>query len=224
MIKIVERGLSVILLPFAFCALLCNNLMAQEFSKDMWHEGEIDLLFGKERQTLRGKLKYSLEEETVQVIAVNTIKTYNAQDIEAFQIFDAKYEIVRFFFSLPYGTTKKETFEKKHLFELLLDDEYSLLARERIVERINNQFNPDWGMSRPVRSFEQVDDFFLMDAKGRIKYVDIKSIDTTLDAMKDRYEALRKYIKTNKMRIARRPDMMRIVDHYNKLKQGKITN
>lgn len=198
-----------------FFLLLCLRVHAQEFSSQYWHLGEVDLSDGN---TLQGRVKYDLDGENLQIVQGETIKSYSAENIEAFQFTDALSKRERYFFSLPYK--QANGYQKRHFFELLTDGQtYSLMAREKVVERIEPTMSPYyWGGTSTVRTMVLDYDFFLIDGKGNISMLDMRKQETALQPMKDKAQSLQNFVKVNKLDYRRPDHLSALVDYYNRLK------
>ncbi|MBT29515.1 MAG: hypothetical protein CMO01_07615 [Thalassobius sp.] len=204
------KNILLIILFFSF-----YGANAQKFSKDLWHKGEIDLTTG---ETVSGFIKYDLQSDNLIYKNGNTVRSYNATRVEAWQIVDQKSKQVRYFFTLPYSTDGT-SYKKPTFFELLTEGEpYSLLGREKIVEKVENMYDPYWFGGRNVRVTVQVDDYFLINDDGKIAYCS-RELEEALAMLNDKDKVLKKFIKVNKLDIERREDMVQVVDYYNSLNQ-----
>ncbi|PWJ43976.1 hypothetical protein [Sediminitomix flava] len=202
------------LLVFTLLSLLFINLTsAQKFTRDVWHEGEIDLNDGS---TVKGLLKIDIEKESIQLKSKGTIRSFSAQNIQAFQIIDSRSKKLRSFYALPFYTPNG--YGNPHLFELLTEGETSLLVRERIVEKIESNFDPYWGNMNSKQQYVREDDFYLLKPSSSIKMVDLRNREASLEHMKDQKEGLMAYIKQGKLKYYTRSDMIKIVNKYNQLK------
>ena len=90
------------------------TVSAQYFPSQLWHEGELTLLSGEK---LRGKLKYNLEADVVQLNTTNTVQTYSARKILFFEFYDQEYGRYRQFYALPYEGSSN--YQVPRLFEVL---------------------------------------------------------------------------------------------------------
>jgi len=75
---------------------------AQKFPFEFWHEGKIVLESG---DTLKGLVKYSMQEDLVQFQTPRTVETYTSRKVLFFEIFDGTIKRYRQFYSLPYAVT-----------------------------------------------------------------------------------------------------------------------
>jgi hypothetical protein len=198
-------------------ALFCLNFQAeaQKFSRDYWHQGEIDLGSG---ETIKGQVKYELERDNLVFQSGNILRSYFAQAVDAWQIVDATNNQIRYFYTLPYSADGPNGYKKPTFFELLVEGNHlTLFSREQIVEKIENVYDPYWFSGRSVRVAVQEENYFFMDKEGNIQDAE-DTLDGVLQFMSDQDKALRKFIKTNELKIERRSDMVQIVNYYNSLK------
>ena len=104
-----------ILTLLLFLTLLNNNLIAQRWPFELWHEGKIVLETG---DTLKGNVKYDLAQDLLQYSSTNKIaEAYTARKVVFFEIFDQTVRKYRQFFSLPYSANN--TYKTPVFFELL---------------------------------------------------------------------------------------------------------
>ncbi|MEJ2005572.1 MAG: hypothetical protein P8X57_11540, partial [Cyclobacteriaceae bacterium] len=88
------------LLLFSFLYFLSAAALGQQFSSEFWHEGRLILFEG---DTLRGQIKYDMENQSVQYSADNgRIQAFSPRNILAFELYDEVIEAYRIFYVLPY--------------------------------------------------------------------------------------------------------------------------
>ena len=188
-----------------------------EFPEDVWHEGKIVL---DSRDTLRGYVKYSLQNDLVQFQANSQIKTYTTRKIFFFEIYDKSVKDYRQFYSLPYAI--KGQYKTPTLFELLVEGKMTLLAREAIEYKTFSSpyFYGTYTQAVLVHKY-----FFLKD-DGSIELFNGKKNDL-LDRMGARGDDVEQYIKDNHLDYSnyttydinggqdRKRDLVRIVQFYN---------
>jgi hypothetical protein len=73
---------------------VCSS--AQKFPFEFWHEGKIILESG---DTLRGQVKYSMQEDLVQLQTQRTVEPYTSRKVIFFEIFDVTIKRYRQFYS-----------------------------------------------------------------------------------------------------------------------------
>ncbi|MEH0155796.1 hypothetical protein V6R21_16750 [Limibacter armeniacum] len=199
--------------------LMASMLSAQEFSSEFWHSGELDLESGV---TMKGKIKYDLQGESLQFVTTgNVVKSYGAESIAAFEIMDALTKRIRYFYSLPFKISGN--YSKKHFFELMTEGvPYTLMVREKIVEKIETDFSPYWGSTYNTRRLVLEHDFFLIDQYAELRQVDLRKSETALLYMKDKMEELEAFIKVNGLNIRDKEDFTQVVNYYNAMKEAEM--
>ncbi|MFN4945777.1 MAG: hypothetical protein ACK5FG_03645 [Chryseotalea sp.] len=197
-----------ILTLLLFLTLLNNNLIAQRWPFELWHEGKIVLETG---DTLKGNVKYDLAQDLLQYSSTNKIaEAYTARKVVFFEIFDQTVRKYRQFFSLPYSANN--TYKTPVFFELLAEGKLTLLCREAIEFRTYN--NPYFvgSYSRQVL----VNYFFFLDEKGNINAFSGRRSDL-LNLMQKRRDEVEKYMKKNRLTIDEKYEMAQIVSYFNTL-------
>jgi hypothetical protein len=192
----------------AFLILLCASVSAQKFPSDLWHEGKIVLLEG---DTLRGSIKYDLQQDLVQYgVADERTTAYSARKVLFFEIFDTSVRRYRQFFALPFTTTSG--YKAPVFFELLEEGKMTLLSRESIEYRTYNSPYYMGSYSRLVLVYK----YYFLDDTGNISEFTGNKNDL-LNLMKAKSDEVEKYIKTNKLRYDDKYDFARIIAYYNSL-------
>ncbi|MDQ3395709.1 MAG: hypothetical protein M3512_16605 [Bacteroidota bacterium] len=186
------------------------SLEAQVFPSQVWHEGKVVLLDG---ETLKGLVKYDLDNDLVQINSNNRVQTYSSRKILKFEIFDEGFNAYRLFYALPYKV--KPNYETPILFEILYEGPLSLLCREFIVQENMPQYGyyPRFGgMSRMRLSYE----YYFLKENGEIDlYVPKKT--NLLHVMRKRSSEIKSYMKKNRLRYDRREDLAKTTAYYNSL-------
>jgi hypothetical protein len=196
-----------------------NWIHAQNFSKDLWHDGEVDLFSG---ETVRGKIKYDLDNNSLQVITGGKVRSFSSYQVESFQFFDDLQKTSRSFFTLPYK--KSGNYESPVFFELLYEgSRLTLLNREVFVQRAIGAANPwGWGWWGPPRmgmgtTVVQLDSYYVlnMEKEEVIKIGDQRS--DWLPLMKDFREEISEFMRTNRLSVTERKDVLKIMAYYDEL-------
>jgi hypothetical protein len=181
---------------------------AQQFPSDLWHEGKIVLVEG---DTLRGSIKYDLQQDLVQYGVANERTTaFSARKVLFFEIFDTSARKYRQFFALPFTTTAG--YKAPVFFELLEEGKMTLLSRESVEYRTYNSPYYMGSYSRLVLVYK----FFFLDEKGNISEFTGNKNDL-LNLMNKKSDEVEKYMKANKLRYEDKYDFARIVAYYNSL-------
>jgi hypothetical protein len=191
-----------------FCFILISGFsQAQTWSFELWHEGKIVLAEG---DTLKGLVKYDLQQDLVQYTYQNSQpEAYTARKVLYFEIFDELIHRYRRFFTLPFSTSPG--YKTPIFFELLEEGKMTLLCREFLEYK--SQSSMYMSYSRMVLSYKY---FFLLE-NGEIEESIIVRKNDLLDRMGKRADEVEKYMKTNRLRVEDRQDLVRIVDYYNSL-------
>jgi hypothetical protein len=188
---------------------------SQRFVEEFWHQGKIYLESG---DTLAGNLKFSLENELIQLDAGGNLVTLTSRKVLSFQFYDRYEQRDRFYYTLPFA--KVSNYKTPSFFELLSQgDPVTVLCREVLVNQtsmVNNPYN--WvGPGIPVtRRFVKANMYFLF-KNGKIKPYDGTKKDLLVQ-LQDRESAVKDYIKNNRVRFDNRQDIIALVEYYNKEK------
>ncbi|UII23735.1 hypothetical protein [Fulvivirga ligni] len=183
---------------------------AQNFPSEVWHEGKVVLAEG---DTLSGLVKYSLENDVVQLSADNkTIKAFTGRKLLYFEIFDKTVERYRQFYSIPY--TLNGNYRVPILFEMLLaGDKMTLLCREAVEYQTRSY---PYSVAGTYSTYVLVYTYYFLDNEGNIQEYNGKKKDLRY-IMKDKQSQMKKYIKDNKINADRRGDLAKTVVYYNSL-------
>lgn len=193
--------------------IFAQGIQAQNFPSESWHEGKLTLLSGEE---IKGKLKYNIEGDLVQVNVDNTIQTYSARKILFFEIYDEVTARYRQFYALPYDI--RPSYSVPMLFEVLYENTVTLLCRETIVQENVPQYSyysyyyPNTYSSRYRLDYQ----YYFLDREGGIVDYNLKK-DDLYEILSQKTAALEKYIKENRLKHDRQRDLVRITAYYNSL-------
>ena len=182
---------------------------AQDFPSEIWHEGKAVLISG---DTLKGSVKYSIENDLIQMDINNTVQTFSSRKIAYFEIFDVTVDNFRHFYSLPYSI--RPNYKIPILFEVLYEGPMALLARESIVLETVPQFNYSY-RSNYTRRKLTYEYFFLEQGSEIVRYGGKKNDLTYI--MRKQSSQIKKFIKKNKLHHDRRNDLIKITTYYNNL-------
>lgn len=206
---------------FFFSIIICLILTvglahAQTFSRDLWHDGEVNLFSG---ETLRGKIKYDLDNNSIQLSSGGVVRSFSSYQVESFQFFDDLQKTPRAFYSLPFK--KAGNYESPVFFELLYEGKkLTLLNREVLLQRAVGVMNP-WGWWGPRMGMGttvvQADSYYILDM---VKEQVIKPGDQRSDwlaLMKDFRDEMSEFMRVNKLSVTERKDILKIMAHYDEL-------
>ena len=190
---------------------------AQSFSRDLWHDGEVDLFSG---EVLRGKIKYDLDNNSIQVISGGVVRSFSAYQVESFQIFDDLQKTPRIFYTLPFK--KSGNYESPVFFELLFEGKkLTLLNRELFIQRAIGAPNP-WGWWGPRMGMGttvvQVDSYYILDmAKEQVIKPSGDQRSDWLLLMRDHREEMSEFMRANRLSVTERKDVLKIMAYYDQL-------
>ncbi len=189
---------------------------AQEFPSEMWHQG---VLVTTDGDTLKGEIKYNLQNDVVQINNGRTIQTYGARKIHYFEIFDKTIDSYRHFYALPYRM--QANYEVPLLFEVLYEGHLSLLCREEVVTESVPNYNPypysyygraPYNQSRARLKYQ----YYFVDENSEIQNYNLKKSEL-YSFFKKHQKEVKKYIKKNNLKHNRMRDLVRLTAYYNAL-------
>ncbi len=198
---------------FIFLVLLFGeNSFAQEFSRDYWHNGEVDLFSG---DTFKGKLKYDLEKDNIVIqTEEGVIKSFSSQKVQGFQFFDALLRLPRYFHTLPFE--KRISYSSPVFFELLSEGELNLLNREKITQR--SIYYPSFAGGWTSTVFVLEDDYYILDQKTeKVMAFDPNTQDISQFMTSKRTE-VQDFIRNNRIRTNEKMGLIRVFEFYNQKK------
>ena len=181
-------------------AWAAEGVLAQTFPSDIWHEGKLITI---DEDTLRGKIKYDLDNDLIQIEYAGSIYTYGSRKILYFEIFDEYFEDYRYFYALPYETSSN--YKVPILFEVLYEGQLTLLCREYISTETVPQFNP-YGGRNIYSTFKLSYNYYFVSKDGSITQYFLKKRDLLSIIMKN-----------NNLKFDKRGDLVRITAYYNSL-------
>lgn len=183
----------------------------QDFPSEMLHDGELVLLNG---DTLKGQIKYNLENDLIQMVINETVQTYSARKILYFGIYDKTVDMYRSFYSIPFEV--QPNYKVPILFEVLYEGKLSLLAREAIVTETIPQYSYMYRSSVNMTRTKLDYEYYFLDKSGEFTKYNNKKFEL-YEAMKRKEPQIKQYIKKNKLKIDSRRDLVRIFAYYNAL-------
>ena len=198
---------NIVFLVFLFASSVTHG---QKFPSEYWHKGKLVITEG---DTLKGKIKYDLSHDLVQVDINDQIFTFGAKKIIYFEIFDVTVDNYRQFYSIPYNITPG--YKAQVLFEVLYEGKLTLLTREEIGQETSTSNNYYWSggnYTRTVLTYE----YYFITSKGVLTRFTQKKKDL-LEIMKDKQNMIKSYIKTYNLKVDRKGDLARITAYYNSI-------
>lgn len=194
------------------CLVLASSMaQAQRFPSETWHAGKLVMLEG---DTLSGDIKYSQENDLIQYSYNHqqTIQTFTPRKILYFEIFDNTKSSYRHFYALPYSI--RGGYKAPIIFELIHEGgKLTLLSREAIENKVIS--NPYTATGLYTRA-ELVYTYYLLQSDGSIRKFNGKRKDL-LWIMRNKADVMKKFIKSENIKLDRRSDLVRAVAYYNSL-------
>lgn len=184
--------------------------MAQRFPSEIWHEGKLVLL---DNDTLRGDIKYDLENNLIQIKSGKRVEAYSGRKILFFEIYDTTIGDYRQFYALPYDISGSN-YRAPVLFEVLHEGKISLLTREAVQYQTINSGPTYFG--GPRTRIVLVYDFYFLDNEGKIERFNKRKKDL-LFYLRKKSNEIKKYIKDNNLKVDSKRDLARIIAYYNSL-------
>lgn len=194
-----------------FLALIICSLgaTAQRFSSELWHDG---MVVTADRDTIKGSVKYDMISNTVLISRNNVVQSYNSYKLFYVEIYDQLLNNYRQFYAVPYAF--KNDYEVPTLFELLYEGPLSLLAREAIVTETTSMNTAYYGA--PIAQDVLQRSYYFLDTKGKMDFFSGRKVDLLMIMSKHDNE-VKKFIKSNKLRVDDLRDLIRITAFYNSL-------
>lgn len=182
---------------------------AQQFPFDFWHEGKIVL---ETSDTLRGLVKYDLQNDLLQLKIKNQLESYTARKVLFFEIFDQSAKRYRQFYSLPYS--QNNTYNTPTFFELVAEGKLTVLTREKLEYRtVSTGFYYYGNYTRLVL----VNTYFLLKPNGKIEQINNPRRRDWLDLMKNKEDDVVAFAKENRLDFDDKFELTRIIEYYNSL-------
>ena len=191
-----------------FLVLLTSVVYSQRFPSDLWHEGKMVLEDG---DTLRGNIKYDLQNDLLQLEANNRLESFTARKVLFFEIFDKTIKRYRQFYSLPYTTSGQ--YKAPVFFELLSEGKITLLCREALEYR---NYPSSFYYYGSTTRLVLVNKFFLLKDNGTIEPFIGKRSDL-IELLGNKGEPVEKYMKANRLNVDDKYEFAQIVSYYNSL-------
>ena len=200
------------ILSTCILVLISFSGFSQKWPFEYWHDGKLVLESG---DTIKGKIKYDINTDVVQLDKKNVLESFTARKVVFYEIFDVTSSTYRQFYSIPYspmGGYRAPTF-----FELLSEGRLTLLAREALEYKNYSAGYYGYGT---ISRLELVNKYFILNPKGEIEMFTGKR-DDLMDLMDDRQSEVRKFIKSNKIKVENKYHLVRVFNYYNSLFKKK---
>lgn len=207
-------GKIAIIFIFIFIQFQLTN--AQQFAENSWHSGKILL---DTEDTLSGNLKFSLQNDVIQVEMNGSLQTFTSRKVLSFNFYDRFEQRERTYYTLPF--TKVSNYKTPTFFELLAQGEaITLLGREALATQTtyNNYYNPyNPNPNFPTTYTFIKTSFYFLYKNGKIKPYD-GTKKGLLVLLQDREKDIKEYLKNNKVRFENKEDIINLINYYNQQK------
>jgi len=192
---------------FILLFISIDTVEGQYFPSELWHQGYLVTISG---DTLRGNIKYNLDNDAVQLESNNRIQTFTGRNMNFFEIFDLVTENYRRFYSIPYPINLE--YKVPRLFEMLYLGELTLVTREMIVqEAISPTVSALYGTRQRLSHIY----YFVFKDGEVISFEGKKSL--LFDIMKEKSNDIKTYVKKNNLKTDNLHDLVRITAFYNSI-------
>ena len=184
---------------------------AQRFPSQIWHPGKLVLLEG---DTLKGEVMYNQETDLIQYTdnSQRTIQTFTARKLLFFEIFDDSQGSYRQFYSIPFNLSGD--YKAPIIFELIREGaNLTMLSREAIENKIVTY---PYAVGGTYTRTELVYTYFFLKPDGSITRFNGKKKEL-IWLMRKKSDQIKKYIKSEGLRMDRRSDLVKLVAYYNSL-------
>jgi hypothetical protein len=185
--------------------LFISPLIVSAIDNEEWNKGTITL---KTNVSISGEINYNQDYDIVQCKTAHGIKAFSTFNVTAFEYFDKKFEVYRFF---KVFEENKGTYKKKAFYEIVLEGEISMLRKKRLfIQNYNVMIQEDL-------SEEKEFDYYIS-KDGKIHNLR-KFKKTVVNAiMKDKNAEVTSFIEREKLTTYSIRDQLFIIDYYNSLK------
>ena len=184
--------------------------LAQPFSSDVWHNGQVVLMTG---DTLKGgQVKYNMENQTVQYsFNGENVQAFSPRKVLAFEMYDNVIDSYRVFYVLPYKAVNN--YEAPFIFELSYEGPHMSLLRTEKVETVMRNVPYMYA----TYTFEEMQyTYYFIDKTGRIQEFNGKKNDL-FRIMRNRAPEIKAFIRQENLKLDRLDHLVKISSYYNSL-------
>lgn len=164
----------------------------------------------RELDTLRGKVSYDFQANTVVVQSTGGVFTGSPRTVVAFEIFDTSINNYRKFYSLPGGASGY--YNNPAFFELLNDGKLTVLCREHLEQQNAGYSYYSYGYTVTVIVVE----YYQLNSAGKVEPL-TGTKKSWLQLMNRHSDKVEEYVKKNKLQWDYKYDLQKIVAYYNSL-------
>lgn len=194
-----------------------NDLFAQP---DTWHTGIIVLNSGDTLTDVH--FSYNLKTNLLQVNQANTLKAYNASQVQYFEYLDKEFNYYRRFFTYKYALYSRG-YATPVFFEKAYQGNYlSLLLRETLVMDSQPVFDPFMGRTIFINQPKVVYNFYFMSPDSTIRFYD-GTRKGLLNLLKDKQTEIKDFVKEQKISYNTVSHIIEVLRYYNELHNKQST-
>ncbi len=191
------------------CLFSGSAVFGQRFSNQVWHKGSLFLFEG---DTLKGEIKYDMDNQTVQFTNDGlTIQAFSPRKILAFELYDEIIGSFRVFYVLPFRS--QGNYEAPFIFELSYEGPYVSLLRSEKLEMVVRSL--PYMYSTYVNE-EVVYTYYFLNKSGEILEFNGKKSDLNR-IFRDHASEIRRYVKEERLKLDRLDHLINICSYYNSL-------
>ncbi len=207
--KLIFKFSSFQITKFICLVLFSFNSFGQNFinDKNEWFDGKIMLERG---DTLMGKMQYEMQTSILKLQTYNnTIKTYSARQIDAFDFFDPVLKEHRYFRTLMY-TPKGKDYSTPSFFGLIYEGKNNKVSIY-YKENLRNVYL--WNTKTLVN--DDLEIYFAF-PDGSVKRFR-RHTNSLFDLLTENQGDMKSFIEAKYLKTEILMDMVKIVDYYNSL-------
>ena len=147
------------------------------------------------------------------------LKTYSAAQLYMVSVFYPNQQYRKVYYVFPYSAFSD--YKKPKLFEMLFSGKYvSLMCREVLITEMTPVFDAFTHSTYFMPRQRISEEYYLMwDDGDKVRRYN-GSRKELMVMLKDKQSEIKRFIKENKLKLNRRSDLIKIIEHYNKLKVG----
>ncbi|WKN45133.1 hypothetical protein [Tunicatimonas pelagia] len=174
----------------------------------VWCFGKITL---DNNVILEGKISYDLKFEAIKVKTDDLVRTYTAENITNFEIFDPiKYRHRKY---VAVDHVMKEGYKRKTFFEVLSDGKISILRKSKYVRR--PRVTEDYRAPHVYLNAVCRHTYYVYQGD---KFVEIEDfVSQVMPMMTSHQEEVTSYVKQCKLKLKAIHEQMRVIHLYNQL-------
>ncbi len=178
-------------------------------NQGLWHPGQVTLA---DQNVVAGEINYDLKYNAIQVRRHGVVRTYTAEKIAHFKLFDQAKHRQRHYVAIDHQLT--EGYQRKTIFEVLTEGDLTILRKSKYVRRprvTEDQRAPHIYLNAVCRhayyAYNQGNFFEIEDFTEQV-----------LPLMTDYEDLVQDYIRRCKLKLRRISEQMRVVHLYNQLR------